>query len=117
MLATLQYTEIYPYIESSLKRLTKSPKGYLINNGLISYLTGIHDYSLLTTTGMVGHRFENWFLNEVKTWLDAQVERHEAYFWRTAAGAEVDFVITLEGEWFLLKLRMHLELKSKNLIT
>ena len=49
----------------------------------------------LTTTGMVGHRFENWFLNEVKTWLDAQVERHEAYFWRTAAGAEVDFVITL----------------------
>lgn len=95
LLATLQYTEIYPYIESSLKRLTKSPKGYLINNGLISYLTGIHDYSLLTTTGMVGHRFENWFLNEVKTWLDAQVERHEAYFWRTAAGAEVDFVITL----------------------
>ena len=51
LLATLQYTEVYPYIESSLKRLTKSPKGYLINNGLISYLTGVHEHALLAATG------------------------------------------------------------------
>ena len=45
----------------------------------------------------VGHRFENWFLNEIKIWLDARAERHEIYFWRTAAGAEVDFVVTWVG--------------------
>lgn len=98
LLATLQYTELFPYIQSSVKRLVKSPKGYLINNGLVSYLTGIYDLSVLKTTGMIGHRFENWFLNEVQTWLDTQCERHQIYFWRTAGGAEVDFVIELGNQ-------------------
>ncbi len=95
LLATLQYTELFPFITSSIKRLVKSPKGYLINNGLISYLTGIHKFSHLKTTGLIGHRFENWFLNEIQTWLDTQFERHQVYFWRTGGGAEVDFVVTV----------------------
>ncbi len=95
LLATLQYTELFPYIKSSIKRLVKSPKGYLINNGLISYLTGIHDLTILKNTGLIGHRFENWFLNEIQAWLDTQSENHPIYFWRTAGGAEVDFVVTL----------------------
>ena len=95
LLATLQYTEIFPYIDSSVKRLIKSPKGYLINNGLISYLTGIHDLPILKTTGLIGHRFENWFLNEMQTWLDVQPSRHQITFWRTSTGAEIDFSITL----------------------
>jgi uncharacterized protein len=95
LLATLQYIELFPYIKSSVKRLVKSPKGYLINNGLISYLTGIHDFTILKSTSLIGHRFENWFLNEIQTWLDTQSENHQIYFWRTASGAEVDFVIVL----------------------
>jgi uncharacterized protein len=95
LLATLQYIELFPYIKSSIKRLVKSPKGYIINNGLISYLTGIHDVAILKSTGLIGHRFENWFLNEIQTWLDTQSENHQIYFWRTAGGAEVDFVVTL----------------------
>jgi uncharacterized protein len=94
LLATLQYSEIFPYIQSSIKRLVKSPKGYVINNGLISYLTGIHDLALLKSACLTGHRFENWFLNEIQTWLDTQTENHHIYFWRTAGGAEVDFVVS-----------------------
>lgn len=93
LLATLQYIELYPYIGSSLKRLVKSPKGYLINNGLVSYLTGIHEAHVLVTTGLIGHRLENWFLNEVQTWLDTQAQRSQIYFWRTATGVEVDCVV------------------------
>lgn len=95
LLATLQYIEIYPFIESSIKRLVKSPKGYLINNGLISYLTGIYDLSILRITGGIGHRFENWLVNEIQTWMDNAADRHQIHFWRTPAGAEVDFVLTI----------------------
>ncbi|MFA6263842.1 MAG: AAA family ATPase [Candidatus Babeliales bacterium] len=95
LLATLQYIELFPYVQSSIKRLVKSPKGYLINNGLISYLTGIHDLALLKSTCLIGHRFENWFLNEIQTWLDTQSENRHIYFWRTAGGAEVDFIVSL----------------------
>jgi uncharacterized protein len=91
--ATLQYVEIYPFIGSTTQRLVKSPKGYLINNGLVSYLTGIHDVGILKTTGLIGHRFENWFLNEVQSWLDTSSEHHQISFWRTGADAEVDFIV------------------------
>lgn len=95
LIATLQYLELYPYIGSSIKRLVKSPKGYLINNGLVSYLTGVHQLAILQTTGLIGHRFENWFLNEMQTWLDTVSERHQISFWRTSGEIEVDFVVTV----------------------
>ena len=96
--ATMQYKEVFPYIDSTVKRLIKSPKGYLINNGLVSYLTGIYDYSVLNTTGLLGHRFENWLLNELLTWTDSVVENHAIYFWRTGGGAEVDFIVSIGAE-------------------
>lgn len=96
--ATLQYIDIYPFVEVSVKRLIKSPKGYLCNNGLVSYLTGIYNLSILKTTGLIGHRFENWFLNEIQIWMDTHPEWHQVAFWRTTTGVEVDFVVTLGGE-------------------
>ena len=93
LIATLMYHEIYPFIESSLKRIIKSPKGYLLNNGLISYLTRLNDLEILKKTGLIGHRFENWFLNELLVWLDRDVELNHIFYWRTSAGVEVDFVV------------------------
>lgn len=93
LLATLVYKEIYPFIDNSFKRLVKSPKGYLLNNGLISYLTGIDNSQLLQKTGLIGARFENWFLKELQIWLDREVKRSEIYYWRTSGGIEVDFVV------------------------
>ncbi len=90
--ATLMYQEIYPFIGSTLKRLIKSPKGYLTNNGLISYLTGIDELDFLEKTGLIGHRFENWFLNELNVTLDHQIKHTSIYYWRTSNGIEVDFI-------------------------
>lgn len=92
LLATLVYQDIEPFIESSLKRVVKSPKGYLLNNGLISYLTGIHKLDILEKTGQIGHRFENWFLNELQVVLANSPKRSHIRFWRNTSGAEVDFV-------------------------
>lgn len=91
--ATLMYQDIHPYINSTLKRLVKSPKGYLANNGLISFLQGISDIDVLTKTGLIGHRLENWILNELHVWLNMKPGRHDIHYWRTTANAEVDFII------------------------
>ena len=93
LMATWQYVEIEPYIGNSLKRLVKSSKGYLKNNGLISYFTGIKELPILHQTGLVGHRFENWFLNELKSFMDPISEYNKISFWRTHSGQEVDFVV------------------------
>lgn len=91
--ASLMYKEIYPYINSNLKRLVKSPKGYLINNGLIAYLQGTNDLELLVKSGKIGARAENWFLNELTIWLSQSPVRSEIYYWRTSSGVEVDFIV------------------------
>jgi len=91
--ATLVYREVYPYIGSPLRRIVKSPKGYLTNNGLVSYLTGIYDRNALLKTGTIGHRFENWLLKELLVWLDRDPRQSEIYFWRTSGQVEVDFVV------------------------
>lgn len=91
--ATLVYREVYPFMGSSLRRLVKSPKGYLNNNGLVSYLTGVHEIRILHSTGTIGHRFENWLLKELQICLDRAYEKNEIYFWRTSGGMEVDFVL------------------------
>ncbi len=93
LIATLIYQEIYPFIGSSLKRIVKSPKGYLLNNGLISYLTGLDNLEILKKTGLVGYRFENWFLNELLIWIDQAADRSNISYWRTSAGVEVDFIV------------------------
>lgn len=92
--ATLMYIEIYPYISTVINKLVKSPKAYMLDNGIISNLTGISDLNILTTTGSIGHRFENWFLQELRAWMAQFAERNEIYFWRLASGVEIDFVVT-----------------------
>src|SRR5262249_8347099 len=91
------------------------PKGYLINNGLVSYLTGVHDLSVLKITGLIGHRFENWFLNEIQTWLDKAAERHQINFWRTAYDAEVDFVLTLGSQIIPIEVTYAPQISTKKL--
>src|SRR3990167_7948692 len=98
--ATLLYLDIYPFISSSLKRFTKSPKGYLLNNGLVSLLTGLTHLVTLEKTGVIGHRVENWFLNELNSWLARLPTPSSIQYWRTSTGAEVDFIVIKKPEIF-----------------
>jgi predicted AAA+ superfamily ATPase len=91
--ATYLYQEVYPHLGKTLKRLVKSPKGYLLNNGLISTLTGLSDLSTLEKTGLIGHRLENWFLNELNIWGARSASPQKIFFWQTTNQAEVDFVV------------------------
>ncbi len=62
---------------------------------MISYFTGIKELSILNQTGLIGHRLENWFLNELNSFMDPIGEYHKIYFWRTHSGQEVDFVVQI----------------------
>lgn len=111
--ATLIYEELHPYIGSILKRLIKSPKGYLLNNGLTSYLTGINDLNILQKTGIIGYRFECWFLKELKIWLMHNPGRSKIYYYRTTAGVEIDFVVEQKPYVFPFKITFSNTIESK----
>jgi predicted AAA+ superfamily ATPase len=111
--ATLFYQDIYPFIGSSLKRLIKSPKGYLLSNGLISILTGLTDAHVLEKTGMIGHRLESWFLNELNTWGARLPVRHRIHYWRTSSGREVDFILLKKPHIFPFEITYQTQVDQK----
>lgn len=98
--STLFYEEIYPYLKKTLKRMVKSPKGYLTNNGIISSLTGISNLAVLEKSGLIGHRFENWFLKELRVWLARHYQRSEISYWHLSTGVKVDFIVEKKPKVF-----------------
>lgn len=75
------------------KRLTKSPKVYIRDSGLLHFLAGLRHPGELETWSRRGHSFEGLVIEEIATLAGERVVRPEVCFWRTQAGGEVDLVI------------------------
>lgn len=70
------------------QRVVKSPKLYFGDTGLAAHLAGLHRPAEAS-----GALLEHLVLAQVDAWRETVAPRPEVFFWRTAAGAEVDFVI------------------------
>ena len=75
------------------KRLIKSPKLYINDTGLLSHLLGLDRHQLLNYPDNLGPILENYVMNELvkqSTWCDTEPK---LFYYRTANGREVDFVL------------------------
>lgn len=107
-----------PFYENQGKRITKSPKIYFYDTGLVSYLTGIETAAQFENSTMSGPLFENYVISEVKKIAEHNKTFSELYFLRTSNGAEVDLIIDRRsakewieikrGETFTLKMISHI---------
>ncbi len=77
------------YAVNRTKRLIKSPKLYWGDTGLALHLAGIEEPA--------GAHLENLVLQDLLVWRDARLPRAEIFYWRTAIGDEVDFVVETGG--------------------
>lgn len=82
-----------PYFRNVGKRLTKSPKVYLRDSGLLHHLLGIGSAGELDNHPSRGASWEGFVIEDVIRREKLAHSSGEAYFWRTAAGAEVDLVL------------------------
>ena len=91
--ASFQVFLLRPYFVNLGKRLVKSPKVYFTDTGLLCYLVGLRDAEHAAAGPMGGALIENLVVSELfKTSLH-RGEEPAIYFWRTAAGSEVDLII------------------------
>jgi hypothetical protein len=82
-----------PHFRNFNKRITKSPKLYFNDTGLVCRLLGIREPKVLSFHPLVGAIFETWVLSELrKIWLN-QGEEPPLWYWRDPAGIEVDVLI------------------------
>lgn len=84
-----------PFHANTSKRLTKSPKAYIRDTGLLHSLMGILDRDALLGNMAVGDSWESYVVQEVAAHLPQGME---LYFYRTQAGAECDLVLCRAGK-------------------
>jgi predicted AAA+ superfamily ATPase len=85
------------YAVNRTKRLIKSPKLYWGDTGVALFVAGGPEPG--------GAHLENVVLNDLLAWRDAQIERPELGYWRTASGEEVDFVVEAEGRLLPIEIK------------
>lgn len=82
-----------PHHQNFGKRLIKSPKLYFLDTGLLCYLLRIRSPEELRFHASRGAIFESFVVSELTKGALHQGREPDLYFWRDAAGHEVDVVI------------------------
>jgi uncharacterized protein len=95
-----------PYFRNVGKRLTKAPKVYLRDSGLLHHLLNISTAEELANHPSRGASWEGFVIEDVLRRERLAHPGTQAFFWRTAAGAEIDLVLDRGSE------RMALEIKA-----
>lgn len=90
---TFMVRRLQPYHANVHKRLTKTPKLYIRDAGLLHFLAGLRAPSELGSWARRGASFEGLAIEELIAWTRDRFARPEAFFWRTHAGAEVDLLL------------------------
>jgi len=81
--------QLLPYRTNLKKRLVKSPKVYIRDNGLLHALLNLDSYELLSSHPVFGSSWEGFVIEQLIVQLP---ENTEFFFYRSNAGAEIDFV-------------------------
>jgi predicted AAA+ superfamily ATPase len=104
--ASFQIFILRPYFANIGKRLVKSPKVYFTDTGLLCYLVGLRDVEHAASGPMGGAIFENLVVAEVFKIYIHRGEEPALYYWRTAAGSEVDMVVETQDQLVPLEIKL-----------
>ncbi len=95
-----------PYFANVGKRLVKTPKVYFLDVGTLCQLTNLKDPEHAASGPMGRAIFETAVLAEIIKTISHRGQDPQVYFWRTAAGAEVDIVVAEGGRLIPLEINL-----------
>jgi predicted AAA+ superfamily ATPase len=87
-----------PHHRNFNKRLTKSPKLYFLDTGLLCYLLGIRSPEDLLLHAFRGGVFESLVISEFIKYSINLGEDPGVYFWRDSGGHEIDVILDQGSE-------------------
>ncbi len=94
-----------PYTKNIKKRLVKSPRIYVRDSGITHALLNIKSFNDLLGHPVVGKSWEGFVIENIMAILP---QSSEAFYYRTAGGAEIDLVIDLgdsSGEIWAIEIK------------
>ena len=96
---------LQPYYANISKRLTKTPKIYFNDTGLLCYLLGIETPEQLENHPLRGAVFENMAVSEILKGRLNQAKDPNIYFYRENSGREVDIVQTNPDGLYIFEIK------------
>lgn len=103
-----------PYYKNFSKRITKSPKLYFYDTGLLCSLLKINDISQINNQTIKGALFENMMVSEYVKRIYHKSERQiDLWFWRDSHNNEVDLVIQKPSETEVVEIKSTQTIMSK----
>ena len=102
-----------PYFKNFGKRITKSPKLYFYDIGLVNYLVGIQNLEFLLNGPMSGAIFETAVISEIIKKKYAVGIKPELYFWRSQSGIEIDLIVPENGKVVPYEIKLARNIKPR----
>lgn len=85
---------IEPFFPNVDKRLSKTPKIFFMDTGLVCHLTRWTTPEQLRNGAVAGHVFETFVVSEVlKSYMNAGANLHDVWFYRDSRKREIDLVV------------------------
>ncbi len=94
-----------PWFRNIGKRLTKAPKVYLRDTGLLHHLLNISSAEELANHPSRGASWEGFVIEDVLRRERIAHPSAQAWFWRTAAGAEIDLLLDRGAERIAIEIK------------
>lgn len=107
---TLIAVKLEPYLKSARKRLTKHPKYYLFDIGVVNAINGRTSVSSVRGSTIYGMLFEHFVILETCRLIHYAEKSYRIFHWRSSHGAEVDMIVEAsDGLWAI-------EIKSSQIV-
>lgn len=105
LVQTYQLRKLPPYFNNRLKRLTKTPKLFAIDTGILCHLLQITSPSAFDASRDKGAVLETWVFNELlKAGTTARTQAQLSYY-RTSDKKEIDFIVETEGKVIAIEVK------------
>jgi len=88
-----------PYMSNVGKRMIKAPKVYIADSGLTACLLQLQNFEQILGSPVIGSLWEQIVLTN----LNGHFQSAQLYFYRTSAGAEMDFVMEYKNKVFAIE--------------
>ena len=115
LIGTFLWYEIPCFSMNMIKKISKKPKGYLSDTGLICNLQAISNPQVLASYPMWGSIFETAVVNQIIKIINLFKTPPKLYHWRSHGGAEVDLILEYNGAYYPIEIKANSNPKSKDI--
>ena len=112
---TCQVNLLAPFFINIGKRLVKSAKLYMMDTGMAAAIIGVNDWKTGERLGYTGQLLETWAYQELRKLALLSESPTRIYFWRTHAGAEIDFVLEQGAKLVAIEVKTTVKISSRDI--